>query len=301
MLGVVVVALLVVFVILFMGAIRVVPVVHYGVVTRFGKRTGRVLNEGLNFVVPLIDFAELYEYKLDTKIINFGFFSKDNVEVIIRALVQWRPDWRITTEDGKNKFIENGEEAVLQGIDEAIKSVVGAVIGELAALTFINKKKVVEKYLNGILRLSIPPHANPSMIKPELGTEAIAIMAERLKFYQKFSREIDYLLKEEGVINKYSELEERYGIDIIAFTMSDVDFNESMRKALELKGQTKAKLEADELKKRKKVEMAEKFQELGLSPQSAVNAAEVTMGQAQKDIKSFEFDDLAKLKLFGGK
>ena len=301
MLGVVVVALLVVFVILFMGAIRVVPVVHYGVVTRFGKRTGRVLNEGLNFVVPLIDFAELYEYKLDTKIINFGFFSKDNVEVIIRALVQWRPDWRITTEDGKNKFIENGEEAVLQGIDEAIKSVVGAVIGELAALTFINKKKVVEKYLNGILRLSIPPHANPSMIKPELGTEAIAIMAERLKFYQKFSREIDYLLKEEGVINKYSELEERYGIDIIAFTMSDVDFNESMRKALELKGQTKAKLEADELKKRKKVKMAETFQGLGLSPQSAINAAEVTMGQAQKDIKSFEFDDLAKLKLFGGK
>ena len=299
MFGVIAVVLLVACVILFMGAARLVPVVHYGVVTRFGKRTGRVLNEGLNFVVPVVDSVELYEYKLDTKIINFGFFSKDNMEVIIRALVQWRPDWRITTEDGKNKFIENGEEAIMQGIDEAVKSAVGAVIGELAALTFINKKKVVEKYLNSILRLNIPPHTKPAMIKPELGTEEIPTMAERLKFYQKFLSEIDYLLKEEGVMNQHSELEERYGIDIVAFTMSDIDFNENTRKALELEGQTKARLKSDELKGRKKAKMTQTFKELGLSPQSAVNSAEVTMGQAQKEVKSFE--GLENLKPFGGK
>lgn len=293
------VLLVVTFIALFIGAIRLVPVVHYGVVTRFGKRTGRVLNEGLNFVVPLADSVELYEYKLDTKIINFGFFSKDNIEVIIRMLVQWRPDWRITTEDGKNKFIENGEEAILQGMDEAVKSAIGSVIGELAALTFIGKKKVVEKYINSILRLNAPPHTNPSKIKSALGTEEITTMAERLKFYQKFSSEIDYLLKEEGILNQHSELEERYGIDIVAVTMSDVDFNENTQRALELKEQTRAKLKADELKKRKKVEMTRDFKELGLSPQSAVNAAEVTMGQAQKEVKSFE--GLENLKPFGGK
>lgn len=287
--------------ILLLNSVRIVPPVHYGIVIRLGRRTGKILPEGLHFVMPLIDLVKIYEYKLDTKIIKLSFFSKDNLEIIIQALVQWRPDRRVKTNEGQNKFIENKEETIISGLGEAIKSVIGDIIGQVTALTFVNKKKAVEQYIDCLLRLPTPPHSNPRIINPALKLKKFLKATSRLNFYEKYSNQInDLLAREASEIDRRSEIENRYGIDIIAFDMGEVDFSIGTRKVLELKKQTEEKLKADELEEAKKVEMAKELKKLGLSPQAAVDSAEVTLDQAKKEVRSFQFDGLEKLRLFGG-
>lgn len=276
------------------NSIVIIKPVRYGVVLRFKKRTGRIITEGLNFILPLIESVEVYDYRLEPRNISLSFFSKDNLEVILRFMVQWRPDFRIKNRVGKNRFIENTEDTIVSGVSDAIRSNVGNIIGQVNANTFVADKKAVGRYIDCILRLKFPPHVRPSLVGgPQ--EEEIKDVAERVKFYKEYSAQINELLrKEKEQVKDYSEIEERYGIDIEISELSEVTFSDKTKAALELKKQTEEKLRADEEEKNKKLSMAKELKEFGLSPQEAINAAEVVLDQAKKEIRSFE--GLDKLK-----
>lgn len=280
------------------ASLRKVPSVHYGIVERLGRRTGRVLLEGLRMVAPFIETVRLYEVKLDSKSIKLAFFSKDNLEVMVQALVQWRPDWRIRNPEGRNKFMENKEETIITGITDAIKSVVGNIIGQVKAEVFIRHKAAVERYIDCVLRLPRPPHVNPSLIDPAFEAAEIVGAKARIDFYGGYAEKIGCLLRTEaGKPEEVSELEDRYGIDIVAFDMADVDFSLATKGALEKKKQTEEKLKSDDLEAKKKIEMIEKLKALGVEPQSALNSAEVNLDQAEKKI--FSLEGLDKFSIYG--
>lgn len=141
-------------VVFFLGGFVSVLVAHYGVVTRFGKRTGRVLSEGLNFITPFIDKVRLYSYELRTDSLDkISVFSEDRLDMELKGSVQWRPD--------KNKlveFVEIPENTILVGLKDAIKSEIGKIAGEKEGDFFIKERKPLEVLINCIFRLQRPPH-----------------------------------------------------------------------------------------------------------------------------------------------
>lgn len=251
----------------------IVPTVHYGVVLRFKKRTGRVLDEGLHFVLPFIDSVELFAYEVVTASIEESFFSKDNLQVIIKGAVQWRPDQKLY-----DVFIERSESTISEGLTAAIKSELGIIAGTKPAAAFIKSREAISDLINCILRMNEPFHVIHQLPPPK-----------RLKFYEENGINIRAHLREEHrLTDDRSQVEAAYGIDVMEFALADVDFTPETKKQLELKKQTEAKLKADELESKTKEKLIVKYKALGLDPQAANNAAEVTMDQAKRSIISVE-------------
>lgn len=268
-------------VLLLRGAI-VIPTVNYGVVLRFKKRTGRVLDEGLNFILPFVDSAELFKYEIVTTPIEESFFSRDNLQIIIKGSVQWSPDKKLL----KSVFIERSEEAIKEGLVAAIKSELGIIAGTKPGSAFIKSREAISLLINSVLRMQTPPHLDPL-----LGIE----LSKRLKYYEDHSIGVRFHLREEHRMTEdRSDLEERYGIDVLEFALADVDFSPETKKQMELAKQTEAKLKADELEAKKKIDLVDRFKTMGLDPQAANNAAEVLMDQADRRI--FSLEGLDKLK-----
>ena len=133
------VGLLVMAAVLTLRGLVIVPTVHYGLVTRFKKRTGQILKEGLHIVIPFIDSVELFKYEMVTSQINESFFSKDNLKVVVQGSVQWCPDQKLLD----SKFIEMSEETIQKGLIDAIKSELGIIAGTKKGEAFISSREAI--------------------------------------------------------------------------------------------------------------------------------------------------------------
>lgn len=344
-------------------SVVVIKPVRFGVVLRFKRRTGRILREGLNFVLPIIDTVEVYDQRIGSESIPLSFFSKDNLEVILKFMVQWYPDPTIFYKDSNvsekenlNRFMANTEETIASGISEVIKSIVGNIIGKVSAYTFIDKKKAVGRYIDCVLRLKRPPHVYPSTLgftkeeferfseevkrgksgmdfkeeirkkieeckrkedeieeeclketnqSPETGNffkkinfdsgEELDDVNQRVRYYHYFSSLINELLREEKHRpDEHSDIETRYGIEMVISELSEVDFSPATKKSMELLEQTKRKLKADQEESNKLQKITGALKGLGIDSSKALDAALVIMDQAKKNIISLEGIDFLK-------
>lgn len=131
-----------------------VPTAHYGIITRLGKRIGKPLPEGLNFVVPFIDKVLIYSIELKTDPLDeISVFSNDRLDIELKGSVQWRPDKKEL-----KGFVEIPENTILVGLKDAIKSEIGKIAGEKKGDFFIRERKALETHINCIFRLQRPPH-----------------------------------------------------------------------------------------------------------------------------------------------
>ncbi|MDP3015361.1 MAG: SPFH domain-containing protein [bacterium] len=130
-----------------------IPTAHYGVVVRFNERTGRFLNEGLNFIWPFIEKALIYSYELRTDPLEAEVFSKDRQATSLKGSIQWRPDFK-----NLRRFVEIPENTILVGLKDAIKSEIGKIAGAKDSQVFISERPQLEVLINSIFRLERPPH-----------------------------------------------------------------------------------------------------------------------------------------------
>jgi regulator of protease activity HflC (stomatin/prohibitin superfamily) len=65
-------------VVLMLNSLVQIPTAHYGLVVMFGERTGRVLDEGLHFLLPLIENVLLVSYELKTMEIDVENSGTEN-------------------------------------------------------------------------------------------------------------------------------------------------------------------------------------------------------------------------------
>lgn len=192
-------------VVFFLSGFVGVPVAHYGVVTRFGKRTGRVLSEGLNFVAPFIDKARLYSYELRTDSLDkISVFSEDRLDMELKGSVQWRPDKKTLVE-----FVEIPENTILIGLKDAIKSEIGKIAGEKEGDFFIKERKPLEMLINCIFRLQRPPHyfLNPIVVE-EAGGEKIIKGYEFGDSFEKWITEKKEIMVEAADQEKIKKIED---------------------------------------------------------------------------------------------
>lgn len=201
----------------------IIPNVHFGVVQRFSKRTGRILKEGIHLVIPFFDEVLLIEQLLKNKPLEVKVTSKDELPIEIVGSIQYRAASTITDAQGRNRFVEMDETVIENGINDAVEAELGIIAGLTTAEDFIQERAAVGLLIACILNLETPPHVREK-VEP----------ANRLKYYIDHLDECIEELQTHSA-DKHSAIEERYGIDIVAFTLSRVKFDEATEAALKAK------------------------------------------------------------------
>jgi len=221
--------------ILIFNAVVIVPVVHFGIPTRVGKRIKKadgkvvILHEGLDFVLPLIDDLEeknIISKKLTTKEIKTKAISRDRLEVFLGGSLQYSPF-------DLNTYIEREPETISKGLVDAIESEFGKVCGTKDADAFVKSRTEIEVLINCVLRLKRPPHYffNEATEKSKQEFPSLEIVAN--KFMGKISElantdkeKVDKLspekwklkeLEKEGEPESKEPKKEEKEIDILAF------------------------------------------------------------------------------------
>lgn len=142
-----------------LNAVVIIPTVYFGVATRFKKRIKRgdeviPLEEGINFVLPLVDDLlpdNTKSKKLTTKEVKASALSNDKLKINIEGSVQYRPE-------NLNVYIEMTPKTIEEGMVDAIESEVGKICGVKDADTFVEKRSEIELLIQSVLQLERPPH-----------------------------------------------------------------------------------------------------------------------------------------------
>lgn len=277
-------------------AIVKVPAYHFGILERFGRRTGRIIEEGFGVKIPFIDDVELVSLELGELDVDAKFTTSDKLQLEIKGSLQYRPDLGIVDTEGRNVFITMSEEIIRSGIEDAIASVLGGLGGVYQSDDFISNRQALADLLNAIFRLGTPPHlrhdakncavcvANKSQNKPQFGEVVGA--KDLIDFYNSHWQLVRGIISQERhQLTDFSPTEKRYGIDVEAFFLSRVDFSEETKKAFEKQKQAEAREKAFGVK----IRMAERVKTLGASAQVALNAADVSLDpDVKKSVVSVE-------------
>ncbi|MDP3999095.1 MAG: SPFH domain-containing protein [bacterium] len=246
--------------------LRKIPPMYYGRVSAFGKR-GRVVKEGLRFLIPFVEEVEFYSKEMQRIPLEVTATSKDKLEIILQVTVTFVPDWNLITAYEESTKERNGE------LIDGIRAVVGEIAGVKKAEDFIQRREAIGHLINCLLRLKDLPH------------EGVSIN-QRLQFYEILASEISQLLKKEtSVPDERSEIEDKLGIDILDAHLKQIDFSPATKAALEKDRQTQAAMKATE----RMLGTAERIQKtLNLEGSEAANFVLVTAGHAKKQVVAME-------------
>lgn len=267
-----------------------IPAYHFGVVERFGRRTGRIMDEGLRMKWPFIDRVELISMELVEIDIPVNFTTKDKLQLTCNGSLQYRPDPAVER-DGRCVFVEMSEEIIKSGISDTIKAKLGALGGVKKGADFIILRHAIADMLNCFFRLERPPHKDHEAgcgIRDCNLPNGNEINAEKLlDFYKYHWAEVKSILDEERNNQTRSEVETRYGIDIEYYALASIDFSSDTMKAFEKQKQAEARANAF----KSKIKMAKQAQELGASAQVALNSADISLDPSvEKKVVSVEGD-----------
>lgn len=284
------VILLVLLMVVRYGFVKVEPK-HVAIFNLLGWRW-RKAKEGPNLKIPFIEKVVSYSAELDRLEINkVKVMSKDKLEIEITGSLESVPEYELLyrydeTRDNQKKAIE-----------DSIKDEIGVLAGTKEAEAFILEREVIQAIINCRLRLAVMPHKQGKY--PEVKESNGSIPPEqRIDFYKKNLKKIQDTLRKEKRDSRRSHIEESYGIDVRVFHLSGVDYGEATKKALEAKKQAEFKREAA----KEELGLAKSFQELsGVSGQEALNAAQVSLGKAEKKVHSIEGLAGLNINIGGGK
>jgi len=277
-----------------LDSIVFVPAVHYGVRWRFGGQTAGTLDEGLNFKLPFIDVVKMAPLALSTSPIEVEFTTFDKLRLIIPGSLQFRADKTILEEEkkdsscrvmqkgGKNVFVRISDEAIVTGVEKDIQAKLGGIGGKYEAEEFIKNRQALADLINSILRLQKPLHLNHVPGNDDwcgvrgCGRGEKTNADELISFYNDhWEKAKEILDNEKNHVEDHSEIERRYGIDIVAYSLAEVDFTKETQAAQEEKKQAEYRAEAG----MKIIELSEEAKKKlpDLSDQQALNWADSTL------------------------
>ena len=244
----------------------------FGIIKRFGARIPNSLKErpfGFPyFKIPFVDQVDVFDYRLTTQVVGnksnkelqLALFSKDRLEISVEGSLQYRADPDVVDRLGRSRFFELDVKTIEDGIADAVEQELGEIAGIENADTFIQKRTALKLLINSILRLEILPHRDPNHPFKDKDGKPI-----ELKFTTTSKPALDKPLDPEHWINFYienasqvekilkdseanSEIESRYGIEILSFALTDVDFSEKTKESFEAERRATAAADAETIK-----------------------------------------------------
>ena len=262
------------------ASVKRVNPVHRGVLVRLDKRhEDRTYGEGWHGfwdgVMPFIDRIEIEPVTLQTATVTTTVLSKDNLQLTISGSVQFRVD-------DVYRHMEVDPKTIEVGMNDAIESELGIIAGKVRGDQFKAARREVQLLINSVLRFSAAPHYRASATDPTVfdladGDQEVE-PHKRVGFYRKNGAAVrEALQRETEEADDRSEIERRYGIDVVVFELAEVNFTKETVEALEKKRQ--AELGADAAQGAFKRQLAI-FNELKehVGPERALNEASLIVG-----------------------
>jgi hypothetical protein len=238
---------------LILSSIRTIAKVHFAIVTRFGKRTGRVLHEGLNFIWPFVDSVE---DPISTELVpqNFAveFTTRDQVALGVKGAMQYRPSAEIRDKHGRNVFVAVSPKSRESGLNASIQGLLSNLGGLHDSTDFVGKKGILELMLRCILELENQPHDEESVPVDEM-----------FAWYQRNALGVSQKLNDAN--KSSSPVEKTYGIDIVTVVVAEVKFPKEIEDAQQDKRETQLRGEAIQ----DYINAQKQLIDTGLSPQEA--------------------------------
>ena len=257
-----------------------IEAVNYGVVWRFGGQLAGTTNEGFKLKLPIVDKIKIASLELQTKTINVEFTTKDNLRLKIPGSIQFRSDPKVCDRNGRNVFVRISDDAIAKGVEKDVQAKLGGIGGKYAGKQFIQNRQAIDSIINSILRLDTPLHLSHNTItcgqngccfcRKQGNAEVKA--GQLISFYNAHWQAVKTALDdEENHVDNRSGIEKRYGIDIVKYSLAEVDFTEETQAAQEEKRQAGYRAEAGE----KVLELVNAVKEIpGVSGQQALNWAD---------------------------
>jgi regulator of protease activity HflC (stomatin/prohibitin superfamily) len=216
-----------------------VSTINYGVVLFFGKRTEKVLDEGPHWILPFgLQTVEMIPCEL--REITFKgaeslkTVTADKVVVEIEGELQYRPaslDATYQYQGGNRplilRFLETTDDRITTGLLGAIKNELGAIAGVTPSDDFIKDRELLSLLIDSLLRLKVP-----SYLDGKFPGAPVDDPNQRIPFYNTNRSLVRDDLRD-AKDDSVSQLELRYGINIVTLTISKVFFSQKVIEAME--------------------------------------------------------------------
>lgn len=262
------------------ASVKRVDPVHRGVLVRLDKRhEDRMYGEGWHGfwdgVMPFIDRIEIEPVTLQPATVTTTVLSRDNLQLTVSGSVQFRVD-------DVYRHMEMDPKTIEVGMRDAIESELGIIAGKVNGDQFKAARREVQLLINSVLRFSSAPHyrasaADPTVFDPVGGDREVE-PHKRVGFYRKNGTAVRTALKQETKeAGDRSEIEERYGIDVVVFELAEVNFTKGTVEALEKKRQAELEADAAQAGFRRQMEIFNELKD-AVGPERALNEASLIVG-----------------------
>jgi regulator of protease activity HflC (stomatin/prohibitin superfamily) len=139
---------------LFLNPIVLVPAGNRGVLLNLGAVSDRILPEGLNFRIPLMQSVVRMNVQLQKHEVNAGAASKDLQEISsVIAL-----NFHVNPDEVNQIYQKIGEDYSDRVIDPAVQETVKAVTAKYTAVDLITSRHVVTQEIETALRERLKPY-----------------------------------------------------------------------------------------------------------------------------------------------
>lgn len=165
------------FLILLMPAVGFVPAGHRGVVLNFGAVTGRVLEEGLFVVVPVVETVELMDVQIQASPLEAAAASKDLQDV--KTVVT--PNWHVDPASAPHLYQAMRREYGPRLIQPSVREAVKATTAKFNAEELITRRSEVSDAIKQALIARVEP----------FGIEVDAVSITEFAFSEAFSNAIE--------------------------------------------------------------------------------------------------------------
>lgn len=264
---------------------------HYGVVeSYFAFRSGKVMTHGTHLKLPFFD--EVVEIPLEvvsTKV-TAPFNLQDDFPLVCTGALEFSPDLAVYDNEVGNRYYRLDQALICSDIEKEVK----ALLGELGGTTksfkvFKAKRPAIEDILNCKMRLKTLPHtlhdpANcnvPACKKKKTRKPGAEISTkDLLEWYMNHHHDVAEMLRGESKKPaERSAIEERFGIDIIAFILDDISPSAEVNKAFAMEQEAAA---AERIHK-KKVQGVKELTAEGVPAAAALHSWERSMYKEQRE------------------
>lgn len=248
-----------IFPVIFRNFFAQIPEVHGAVViSKLSGRTGRILKEGLHLKLPWQDVKTFSLEKRAVKEITIDSVPTKDSTISIKISYQYRP-----CINHLNRFIENDESMIGKGIEDMIKSFVGAFANLYTTKEIRTQWQKLEESV-------------------------------RQRFKEEHEIYDEYLKKHV----KYTDLEDKYGVEIIRVTITDIDPPREVQEALEKEVKETYIEEGEKRRWTNTLKRIKQIKEAApeISVHEALNAIQIERGLTKKQVMEIEgLPEVAKI------
>lgn len=256
--------------------VKIVPLGHAAIRTRLGKFSAKK-KAGPMVALPVIHGIKVVPLDLPFRVpgtAKVQTLDGDSLDVLLAF--EYKADFDLL--ETYYYAMERGKEHFENMILSSIVNLTGNLASTKTLDQFYKQREALWMALNCYSRMSVMPHIDPSMV----GRKTKKVKNEKiLDFYDSNKKKVAELIShEEENREDRSEIELRYGVNIMTVDVSEVKFSKETQDAINRKKRDQAMTEAASFKKK----LIKDFQEeCKLSPEAAKQAAEASLGQTTEN------------------